>query len=110
MELKVIESDGIHIMQFVGDLDGRSAPAAQDALVELIDRGATKLLIDFDELVFISSAGLRVLLVAAKRLQQAQGDIRVCRPNSAVMEVFEITGFDSIIPVLASREEAIEQF
>lgn len=110
MELKVTETDGVHVLQFVGDLDGRSAPAAQDALVALVERGATKLLIDFEELLFISSAGLRVLLVTAKRLHQVQGDIRVCQPNSSVMEVFEMTGFDSIIPVLATREEALLQF
>ena len=110
MQISVTESGEIRIVSFDGDLDGQTSPMAQNALQELLGQGARFILIDCRKLSFISSVGLRVLLVAAKQAQHAQGGVRICAANESVMEVFNMTGFDTIIPVHASLDEAIEQF
>jgi len=110
MEMTVRNSGEITIVHIEGMLDGASSPAAQTVLENLIAEGATKILFNFELLSFISSAGLRTLLIAAKELQRRAGELRVCNPNESVLEVFEISGFNSIIAVSMTEPEALESF
>ncbi|MBR6571734.1 MAG: STAS domain-containing protein [Clostridia bacterium] len=80
-----------------GRLDTSSAPQLETALKESL-RGVTELVMDFAELAYISSAGLRVLLSAMK-LMKKQGSMVVCNVNETVMEVFEITGFADMLTI-----------
>ena len=59
---------------------------------------------------YISSAGLRVLLAAAKQLKTTNGELRLCNLNEVVQEVFAISGFDMILPISESESEALEGF
>ncbi len=63
-----------------------------------------------EHLSFISSVGLRVLLVAAKQLQHVQGEVRVCNPNAVVMKVFDISGLNMIIQIAMTENEALADF
>jgi len=74
-----------------------------------MDEGSRKLLLDFSRLDYISSAALRVLLAVAKKLTPNEGELRICNPNDVVNEVFEISGFSTILKVLPSDSEAIEK-
>jgi anti-anti-sigma factor len=76
----------------------------------LIEAGSTKILVNLEKLDYISSAGLRVLLVVAKKLKANAGELRICSLNAVVKEVFDISGFDMILPVSASESEALEGF
>ena len=69
--------------------------------------GAAKLVIDFSSLDYISSAGLRVLLGTAKRLSQAKGALRLFGLNETVREVFEISGFATILTVVDTEANAL---
>jgi anti-anti-sigma factor len=66
--------------------------------------------VNLEKLDYISSAGLRVLLLVAKKLQANAGELRICSLNAIVKEVFDISGFDMILPVSASESEALEGF
>lgn len=100
----------VTVLRFHGNLDTNSAPDAQTALNQAIGDGARKLLVDFQELDFISSAGLRVLLAAAKSIGREGGAMHICALNETVDEVFEISGFSTIFNVFASREDAVAGF
>ena len=78
--------------------------------MQLIDDGATKILVDFEDLNYISSTGLRMLLVAHSRLEGASGQLRICNPNTMVREVFETSGFLEIFSVYKSQAEALDGF
>ena len=80
-----------------GRLDTTTAPELESALFESLD-GVTSLLIDFSALEYISSAGLRVLLSAQKRMN-TQGEMKVTGANETIMEVFEVTGFSDILTI-----------
>jgi anti-anti-sigma factor len=75
-----------------------------------MDEGSRKLLLGFSRLDYISSAALRVLLAVAKRLVPNEGELRICNPNDVGNEVFEISGFSTILKVLPSDSESLEGF
>ena len=110
MEFNVSENNGVTVVAIEGSLDTQTAQEAQYKLGDLIDNGADKILVNFDKLEYISSAGLRSLLFVAKKIKSKSGDFRVCSLNEVVTEVFEISGFSTIINVSDDEVEAISKF
>ncbi len=110
MNITTTEVEGITIAAFEGNLDTNTAPDAEERLGELLGKGVTKILVDFTTLNYISSAGLRVLLVTTKRLGGTGGSMRICGLNETVDEVFEISGFSTIFSVFGTRGEALDGF
>ena len=110
MKIEVRDSNDVKILEFEGNLDTNTSPDAEATINELIDNGSTMLLANFEELNFISSAGLRVLLATAKKLRGTGGDLRICALNPTVQEVFDISGFGSILSVYHSESEALSSF
>ena len=84
-------------------LDTNTAPLLE-AVVEVQLDGITELQFDLEKLVYISSAGLRVLLLAQK-IMNRQGSMTVCNVREEVMEVFHITGFDDILHIITRQEK-----
>ena len=80
-----------------GRLDTTTAPELEKALTEALD-GVETLIIDLAKLEYISSAGLRVLLSAQKRMMK-QGAMQVIHVNEAIMEICEVTGFSDILTI-----------
>ena len=100
------EKDGIMELSISGRLDAVSAVEADKDFSSVIDAGHKNLLIDLDKLDYISSAGLRVLLVVAKRIQQDNGKVVLCSLSENVKEVFKISGFASIFSIFPENTEA----
>ena len=80
-----------------GRLDTTTAPELEEVLKSSLD-GVEDLRLDFKELEYISSAGLRVLL-STQKIMNKQGKMTVCSVNSVVMEIFEVTGFSEILNI-----------
>jgi len=110
MKLESNTIDSVTVVEMEGNLDTNTSVDAQEHINALIDDGAVKLLVDFAKVDFVSSAGLRVLLATAKRLGGSGGSLRICGLNEAVNEVFEISGFSTILDVFPSRDEALKGF
>lgn len=110
MDFDVTENNGVTVVAIAGSLDTRTAPEAQDKLSNLIENGAGKVLVNFEKLEYISSAGLRSLLFVAKKIKSKSGIFRVCSLNDVVTEVFEISGFSTIINVSDDQAAALSQF
>ncbi len=110
MKLTVGEAGEVKIVRIEGKLDTQNAPDAEARLTQLIDAGASKVVVNFERLAYISSAGLRILLAAAKQLRASGGELRVCSLSDLVGEVFDISGFDSILSVSKSEAEALDGF
>ena len=85
------------VLQIVGRLDTTTAPALEKTIMENISE-MKNLILDFKNLQYISSAGLRVLLSAQKKMQKI-GSMKVVGVSEAVMEVFEMTGFADILTI-----------
>ncbi len=110
MEVSVKEVNEISVMTFEGNLDTNTAPQAQEQIDKVIDGGSAKVLINFGDLNYISSAGLRVLLTTAKKLKASSGDLKICCLNETVQEVFDISGFSTILTVASSEDDALGSF
>lgn len=90
-----------------GRLDGNTSQAFGTRLEKLAAGPEPRLLVDFSGVDFISSAGLRVVLAVLKRVKAANGRLALCSIQPAVREVFDITGFTSMLDMHSGRAEAM---
>lgn len=107
MEITESKRDGVVILAVAGRLDASNAGTLEEKLLALIATGTTRLVVDGSRLDYISSAGLRVLLVAAKRLTPTGGKISLSGLKDQIKEVFDIAGFSSIFAVYRTQDEAV---
>lgn len=108
MEITTRTVGAITIVVMTGKLDSLTSPQAQQSLDGVLAGGVTKVGIDFTAVDYVSSAGLRVLLSVAKRV--GAGGLRMFGLNPSVREVFEISGFATILPVFPGETEALQGF
>nr|WP_246455960.1 STAS domain-containing protein [Ruficoccus amylovorans] len=108
VEITQEKQDSINILSLQGRLDVSTSGSLDEKLTSLAEAGEVKVLVDCRELDYISSAGLRVLLSAAKQFKKQSGSIALATLNPNVKQVFEISGFTSIFPIYATREEALQ--
>ncbi len=106
MDISTRTSSDTHIVAITGSLDSTTSPEAQKSL-DAVLASAKKVLLDFSGLDYISSAGLRILLGAAKQLRASGGSLGLFGLNQSVREVFEISGFSTILSVYQSEAEAL---
>ena len=107
MNIETRTSGDACVLLFEGNFDSNTASNAESLINELIEDGQLQIVANFENLNFISSAGLRVLLATAKRLNASGGDLRICCLNPTVQEVFDISGFGTILTVTRTEEEAL---
>jgi anti-anti-sigma factor len=107
MDITVAAEEAGTVVGIVGSLGTVTAPDAQAVLDQAIADGATTLVVDCQELAYFSSAGLRILLVAAKKVRPLGGQVRMCNLSPMVRDVFDISGFTAILPVFPSRAVAL---
>ncbi|MEM1245261.1 MAG: STAS domain-containing protein [Acidobacteriota bacterium] len=91
--------DGGLIYELHGRLDSETSIQAEKELEELLRCGCTVLALDLRQLVFVSSAGLRVFLAVTKKLRMAGGEVVFFGPQGNVLEVLNISGFSRILNV-----------
>ncbi len=91
-----------------GRMDAVSAPEFERYLNDLIAEGLLRIIVDFEALDYISSAGLRSVLITAKKIQAKNGGIMVVSLHGTVKEIFQISGFSTIIPIYESVDAALE--
>ncbi|MDQ1336385.1 MAG: hypothetical protein QG552_3335 [Thermodesulfobacteriota bacterium] len=97
------------IITVTGRIDAVTAPEFETRLLDWINAGETRLIVDLGGLEYISSAGLRSILTIAKNLKTKQGKLALCSLRDTVKEVFEISGFSTIIPVCESVAAAVKE-
>ena len=97
MEIKKEQNGSALTIKVIGRLDAGSAPELSKELTTALE-GVTDLTFDFAELQYIASAGLRVLLVAQKRMNK-QGSMKLIHVSEPVLEVLDMTGFASLMTI-----------
>lgn len=100
MTIKLVKRppDGAEL-RLEGRLDSVAAPSAQEAFLKVAGEYA-KITLNFANLAYISSAGLRVLLLLQKQVNRTGGSLTLTNVSPAVMEVFELTGFSGILEIV----------
>ena len=109
MEINTRTEQSAVVVSIKGRVDTVTAPELERCLSEEIDRGENLLILNMTDLDYISSAGLRVVLLTAKKLKVKQGDILLSGLQGVVKEVFEISGFSTIFKIFDTEEDALKQ-
>ena len=102
MDIYKEKNEGTLLVTVKGRLDTTTAPLLEQELAASLD-DVTDLVLDFSELEYLSSAGLRVLLGAQKRMNQ-EGSMVVKNVNQLIMEVIDITGFSGILTIVNNED------
>ncbi len=108
MEITQKEENGIVSITIKGRLDADSSLEAEKVVEDALEGQTQRVLFNLASLEYLSSAGLRVLLGAAKEMRRRNGKIVLCALNEFVKELFEVSGFQSLIPIADSVESGIE--
>jgi stage II sporulation protein AA (anti-sigma F factor antagonist) len=104
------EAGEIQIAAIEGRINGSNAGELEEALLALLNKGKQKLVLDFGGVDYISSAGLRVVLLVAKQTAAAAGALVLCDMQAGVFEVFEMCGFVDILTIVDTRATALARF
>ena len=107
MELKTHTEENALVVVVTGKMDAVTAPRYVERLKEELTGGALRLVVDCAGLEYVSSAGLRAILTISKELRIKGGPQAYCALRDQVKEVFEISGFASIIPIHDTRDAAL---
>lgn len=110
MQIVEEKQDHIHVFKLSGRLDSKTSPDFETKIVQAIEGGSHFFVIDFENLEYLSSAGLRVLLKATKALKGTEGRLVLCSMADYIREVFEISGFDSFLPIETNMDAALKGF
>lgn len=101
---------GVTVIVPMGRLDALAAPPLEDMIAEALDGGHARLIVDLSSVYYLSSSGLRVLLVGARHARQRAGDLKLCGLSPRVKQVICLAGFDQVFQLFASRDQALAAF
>ena len=110
MEIIQEIQDGIKIFRLMGRLDHTTSQELEDELFRAISDGSNKIIVNFENLDYISSAGIRVVFKAHHTLLRKDGQIILCSMQKHIREVFEKTKFENIVPIIDNMNQALEIF
>lgn len=107
MGINAERADGTVIAKADGRIDSSNSREFHSELEAVVADSDAALVLDFEDVVYISSAGMRVILLTAKSLQKSGMKFALCSMNDSIREVFKISGFDKIIEIHHSQAEAL---
>ena len=97
-----------HVIELGGEIDLYTAPEFKERMVQLIDGGKKRIVVDLSSATFIDSTTLGVLVGDVKRLRPAGGALALVCTDQNITKIFEITGLDRVFSILPTREEALQ--
>jgi anti-sigma B factor antagonist len=101
-------SDEVGVVVLQGEIDIYSAPQFKEVLVNGIEDGAKRVIVDLTDVTFIDSTALGVLVSGAKRVRPRNGTLDIVCSDENIIRIFEITGLDRIFGIYPSRAEALQ--
>ncbi len=107
MQIKEDKQAEILILTVSEHLDTATSSIFESRLLGLVDRGERKIVVDCSTLEYVNSAGLKVFLLAAKRLEPLGGKLVLCALAPSVLMIFEMIGFTRIMKIVPTLDEAL---
>jgi len=107
MTFNQYEKKDFTIIQIIGRIDASNSQEAQKNVLAVIDGSISKLILNLEKLDYISSAGLRALLIIAKTLKAKNGVFRLCCLKENIKEVFDISGFSTIFDIRDNEQDSL---
>ncbi len=100
----------INIIYLKGYLDAHTAPVLEDTFSELIKKKRFKVIVNFKELTYISSAGLGVFMAFIEKMRGNNGDIKLTNMSDKVFKIFDLLGFPLLYEIFALEQDAVNKF
>ncbi|MDB6171901.1 MAG: anti-sigma-factor antagonist [Chthoniobacteraceae bacterium] len=110
MQIQEERQGDVQIITIDDHLDTSTATLFEARLLGMIDRGTRRILLDCTALSYVNSAGLKVLLLATKKLEPFHGELILCSLSQNVLMIFEMIGFTRIMKIVPDRETALKLF
>jgi len=111
MQIKTRQVNDVLVFDMEGRLDHQTAGDTNEAMTRIINDSTNKMiLLNLKNLEYVSSAGLSVILLAAKLINSSRGRIKICEANGVVKEVMEMAGFNKLLPMYEREQEGIAAF
>jgi anti-anti-sigma factor len=99
----------VSILHVKGRLDAVSSPVLEQKISQLVDGGATRLVLECGQMAYMSSAGMRVLLIATRKIA-GKGKMVVCGLQDEVLDIIKMAGFQNVVEIRPSQQEALLAF
>jgi len=109
-DLKIEQVGDVFVLHVKGRLDVVSSPIVEKRILEAINEGHKHLLLEIAEVSYLSSSGMRMLLSIAKKLRTSSGKLAICNLSTNVLDVLKMAGFDHILQLFKTEEEALRYF
>ena len=110
MAFEVAEKNGVTIIDVEGQLIVGNRQELKQKVLERLDSGERKFLIDFSNTGYIDSSGLGVLVSLSKKIREQGGELRLANLNEDLKTLFELTKLDTLFHISNSRDEALQTF
>ena len=107
MEIFQENNNGVEIFNVKGSLDSNTSSEFETQVYAALENGQRKVILNLEEMEYISSAGIRVMLKTTKDLKRMEGNIVLCSLQDYVREVFDIAGFDGYLNIESTLEDAM---
>ena len=107
IDVKTERKDDVLSIWVGGRLDGSNAAEFEADVKGAIAAGDRALVMDLADLAYVSSAGLRAILLTAKTLWDQEAEFVICSVPGSVLEILQISGFDKLITIRPDRDEAL---
>lgn len=104
------QKDNIEILYLDGFLDAHTSVELENILENLINEGKYKILVNFEKLSYISSAGLGVFMAFIETARNNSGDIKLCSMSEKIYNIFDMLGFPILFEIYKEEDSAIEKF
>jgi len=108
MKVQVESSKEYTIVSVEGRIDSTNASEFEKPMMEVIEGGCTRIILDCSGLNYISSSGLRIFLIVLKKMIAAKGQFSLCNLQPGIKEIFDIAGFSSIFSIFPDIQAALE--
>ena len=109
-EVARADNGQISVLRLKGYLDAHTAPDLENALQKLIDEKRVKIVVNFKDLTYISSAGLGVFMGCIEQVREGQGDIKLTNMSQKIYRVFDLLGFPTLFEIREDESQAVTSF
>jgi len=107
LDVETSSRDGVSVLTLRGEIDVYTAPRLRQAIIDLVDGGAPRVVVDMEKVDFLDSTGLGVLVGGLKRVKLKDGSLSIVTTQDKILKIFDITGLNKVFDIHASVDDAV---
>jgi anti-sigma B factor antagonist len=107
LDVETGTKNGTSVVTLRGEIDVYTAPRLRQTLIDLVEGGATSIVVDMEKVDFLDSTGLGVLVGGLKRVKDKEGTMKLVATQDRILKIFDITGLSKVFPIFGSLDQAL---